>query len=222
MTRVERAIAGAVVDHVGVRHLLTCPGLGLTSAASLVAVIGEVARFPRPAKLVSYLGLDPRVRQSGTRSFTGHISRAGQGHVRGLLIEAAHAAIRTPGPLRGFHARVEHRRGAGVAIVAVARKLAVIAWHLLSKDEDYAWSPTLRSAEKVRAMERLAGDPRRLGRAGTTMGGPGAARERAGLEVAQAAYERFVAARARQREATAAKGERLDGPVEPGPAAPRS
>jgi len=55
----------AVVAGSAVRHLLTIPGVGLTTAASLFAVVGEVTRFPRPAKLASYLGLDPRVRQSG-------------------------------------------------------------------------------------------------------------------------------------------------------------
>lgn len=84
-------------------------------------------------------------------------------------------------------------------------------------------------------MERLAGDPIRRSRTGTRMGGPGAAlalrraeraRERATLELSQAAYERFVATRTSragpEAEAAAAKGERLDGPAEPGPAAPRS
>ena len=231
VARAEVTIATTVVDDARVRHLLTVPGLGLANAVALVALVGDVSRFGRPAKLASYLGLDPRVRQSGTRSFTGHISRAGQAHARGLLIEAAHAAVRTPGPLRGFYLRVERRRSAGVAVVAVARKLAVLAWHLLTKGEDYTGSPALRTAEKVRAMERLAGDPKRLSRRGTRMGGQGEARarrqaararERAGLEVAQAAYEQFVAARGAKREAVAANGERLDGPAEPGPAAPRS
>lgn len=77
LSAVERAIATAVVDDPEVRHLLSVPGIGLATAASLVAVIGDVTRFRRPAKLVAYLGLDPRVRQSGIRpAVTGHISRA--------------------------------------------------------------------------------------------------------------------------------------------------
>lgn len=199
---VEQAIAVAVADDRGVRHLLTVPGLGATTCACLVAVIGDVTRFPRPNKLVSYLGLDPRVRQSGARSFTGHISRAGQAHARSLLIEAAHAAVRTPGPLRAFHDRVRRRRGSGVAIVAVARKLAVLAWHLLTKDTDYRWSPATLTADKVRRLELLAGAPRRFELRGTfrdarTERSRARSLERAALETAEQAYRELVGSRTR-------------------------
>jgi transposase len=66
----ERAIAEAVVDDPRARRLLTIPGVGLVIAASILAVVGDIDRFERPAKLVSYLGLDPRVRQSGDRPAT--------------------------------------------------------------------------------------------------------------------------------------------------------
>jgi transposase len=226
---VERTIATACVDRPGVRHMLSVPGIGLAVAASLEATIGDIGRFSRPAKLVSYLGLDPRVRQSGARSYTGHISRAGQAHARAMLIEAAHAAVRCPGPLAGFYARIKRRRGTGVAIVAVARKLAVLVWHLLTRDLDYLWSPSEATSAKIRRLELLAGDERRLSRAGIAMGEPGAARarrkaerarERAVLETAEAAYERFVATR--RADAATPKGSDSDGPAEPDRAAPRS
>ena len=154
----ERAIAAAVVDDPRARRLLTIPGVGLVVAASILAVVGDVGRFDRPAKLVSYLGLDPRVRQSGDRpAMRGHISRAGQAHARGLLCEAAHSAVRSPGPLAGFHARVKARRGGAVATVATARKLAVLVWHLLSKGEDCRFAPAARTALKQRALDRTAG-----------------------------------------------------------------
>jgi len=98
---------------------------------------------------VSYLGLDPRVRQSGDRpALRGHISRAGQAHARGLLCEAAHSAIRSPGPLAGFHARLKTRRGGSIATVATARKLTVLVWHLLAKDEDCRFARADRTALK--------------------------------------------------------------------------
>ncbi len=167
----ERAIAEAVVDDQRARRLLTIPGIGLVTAASILAVVGDIARFDRPAKLVSYLGLDPRVRQSGDRPAThGHISRAGQAHARGLLCEAAHSAVRSPSPLAGFHARLKARRGAGIAIVATARKLAVLVWHLLTKDEDCRFAPTARTALKHRRLELLAGGQRRDRRTGERLG----------------------------------------------------
>jgi len=116
----DRAIATALIDDPRVRHLLTIPGIGLVTAAGILAVVGDIGRFPRPAKLVSYLGLDPQVRQSGDRpAHPGHISRAGQAHARGLVTEAAHAAVRAPGPLATFFLRLagatrrghRHRRG---------------------------------------------------------------------------------------------------------------
>jgi transposase len=157
----ERAIAAVIVDDPRVRRLLTIPGIGLVSAASILAVIGDVERFERPAKLVSYLGLDPRVRQSGDRpAMRGHLSRAGQAHARGLLCEAAHSAVRSPGPLAGFHARIKARRGAAVAIVATARKLAVLVWHVLTSGENCRYGPPARVALKHRQLDRLAGRER--------------------------------------------------------------
>ena len=154
----DRAIAAMVVDDPRVRHLLTIPGIGLVTAAGMVAVIGDVTRFSRPAKLVSYLGLDPRVHQSGDRpTHGGHISRAGQAHARGLLAEAAHAADPVTRAARGVPCPGQRAGAAGVAIIAVARKLAVIAWHLLTKDEDYRDARPDLVRAKHRALDRLAG-----------------------------------------------------------------
>ena len=171
------------------------------------------AWFPRPNKLVSYLGLDPRVRQSGGRpAHIGHISRAGQGYARSLLVEAAHAAIRTPGPLRAFHSRVAARRGPGIAAVAVARKLAVLAWHLLHDETDYRWPASGRTARKVRDLERAAGSPDRRGRYEChTPRRPDPAAERRALQEVEAAYAAFVAERAGE-DAVAANGVRLSLP----------
>lgn len=154
----EQAIAELVVDDPRIARLLTIPGIGIVTAAGVLAVVGDISRFARPGKLVSYLGLDPRVRQSGDRpAMHGHTSRAGQAHARGLLTEAAHAAVRTPGPLATFHARLRKRRGAGIAIVAAARKLTTLVWHVLSNDEDYRFASAERTSLKRRRLEQLAG-----------------------------------------------------------------
>jgi hypothetical protein len=210
----EVGIAGQVVDDDRVRRLLTIPGIGLQTAVGLVALIGDVRRFPHPSKLVSYLGLDPRVRQSGGRpAHTGHISHAGQGHVRGLLTEAAHSATRVPGLLHAFGARVARRRGPGIAIVAVARKLAVLAWHLLSDEVDYRWAPARLTAAKIRALELTAGAPSRRGRVAGSGDAKARAkadreRDRAVLVQAEAVYTALVEARS-EKDAAAATGERL-------------
>jgi transposase len=177
--RADQAIAEVVVDDGRMHRLLTIPGIGLVTAAGILALVGDISRFPRPANLVSYLGLDPRVRQSGDRPARGgHISRAGQGHARGLLTEAAHAAARTPGPLATFFVRLRARRGPGIATVATARKLAILVWHLLTKEEDYRGADPTRVAPKRRRLEQLAGrQPERTRpsqRGATAMGPSGA------------------------------------------------
>jgi transposase len=103
---------------------MTIAGINMTVAAGVLSAIGDIARFASAEKLVSYLGLDPRVRQSGDRAAQhGRISKQGRAHARGMLVEAAWAAAVTPGPLRAFYVRVQGRKGKQVAAVATARKL---------------------------------------------------------------------------------------------------
>jgi transposase len=84
--RAEQALAGEAFGREQVRRLMTIPGVGWVTALSIIAVIGDIERFPSARQLVGYLGLDPRVRQSGDRGARiGHISRQGQAHARGLL-----------------------------------------------------------------------------------------------------------------------------------------
>jgi len=133
----------------------------------VIGAIGDVRRFPSARHLVAYLGLDPVSRQSGeTPARGGRISKRGNPQARCVLVEAAWTAIRSPGPLRAFGERVRARRGANKAAVAVARKLAVLCWHLLTKEEDYAFGRPSLTAQKVRRLELQAGAerlPRRHG-----------------------------------------------------------
>jgi transposase len=90
-----------------VRRLMTIPGVDATVALSIVAAVGDFGRFSRPEKLVRYFGLNPRVRQSGGQPAShGRITKQGRAHARGMLVEAAWAAAKTPGPLRAFFERV--------------------------------------------------------------------------------------------------------------------
>ncbi|MDP9260326.1 MAG: IS110 family transposase, partial [Actinomycetota bacterium] len=202
---VERQLAEQALARADVRHLMTIPGVGAITALALVAVIGDVTRFPSPRQLVGYLGLDPRVRQSGEKAARhGHISRAGQAHARGLLVEAAHTAIRTPGPLHAFHARIAARRGKQIALCATARKLAVLAWHLLSKDEDYRYGAATITQRKLRALQRKAGDTGpKISLAGETRR---KVLERRFLQEAERNYRNYVATKA-VRGAGAANGD---------------
>lgn len=160
----DRDIAQAVMNNPAVKRLLTITGVNLTVAAGLVAAIGDVRRFASSEKLVSYLGLNPRVWQSGLGlAQYGRISKQGRSHARAMLVEAAWAAATAPGPLRSFFLRIRARRGHQVAAVAVARKLAVLCWHLLTNDVDYQWARPALVANEVRTMELQAGQPARKG-----------------------------------------------------------
>jgi transposase len=162
---IDRALAELVLASDEMRRLLTLPGVNFVTAAALMAAIGDVTRFPTARHLVSYLGLDPRVRQSGAEPARhGRISKQGPGEARHVLVEAAWHAARTTGPLRAFHERIAGRRGANVATVAVARKLVVIAWHMLSRGEDYAFARPSLVREKIRKLELLTGAERRKGK----------------------------------------------------------
>lgn len=99
---------------------------------------------------MSYFGLNPRVRQSGLGvAQYGRISKHGRSHARAMLVEAAWAAAKAPGPLRAFLLRIRNKRGHQVAAAAVARKLAVLIWHMLTKQEDYLWvRPALVAAKQ--------------------------------------------------------------------------
>jgi transposase len=160
----DQEIAQTAVDDPAVKRLLTITGVNLIVAAGLVAAIGDVRRFSDPEKLVSYVGLNPRVRQSGLGlAQHGRISKRGRSHARAMLVEAAWAAAKAPGPLRAFFLRIRARRGHQIAAVAVARKLAVLCWHLLTKDVDYQWSRPALVANTVRSMELQAGQPTKKG-----------------------------------------------------------
>lgn len=160
----DRAIAETTMDDAGIRRLLTITGVNLAVAAGLMAAIGDLARFKSPQKLVSYSGLNPRVHQSGLgAAHHGRISKIGRSPARAMLVEAAWAAAKAPGPLHAFFVRIRARRGHQVAAVAVARKLTVLCWHLLTKEEDYLWARPSLVAHMVCGMELQAGKPQKKG-----------------------------------------------------------
>ena len=191
-------IARDTVEDPAVQRLLTIAGVNAIVASGIVAAIGDVSRFKEPQKLVSYFGLNPRVRQSGLGlAQYGRISKHGRAHARGLLVEAAWAAAKAPGPLRAFFLRIRNRRGHQVAAVATARKLAVLVWHLLTKEQDYLWLRPSLVAAKRRQLALKAGAPSDKGK-----GRRGSAyaynlkhlrdRERVGSEQAEKAYDQMV------------------------------
>jgi transposase len=148
---VDQGLAQWANGSQDVRRLMSIPGVGVGVAVTLMAAIGDISRFDSPRALVAYLGLDPKVRQSGDEPARhGRISKRGNAQARSVLVEAAWIAVRQPGPLHAFAERIRARKGSQVAAVAVARKLACLAWQLLTKGEDYAYAQPSRVRAKLR------------------------------------------------------------------------
>jgi len=174
----------------------------VTTAVTLLAVIGDVRRFPSSRHLVGYLGLHPRVRQSGSGpAHHGRLSKQGSAAARHVLVEAAWMAAAAPGPLHAFAARIAARRGRQVAAVAVARKLTVLCWCLLGRGEDYAFARPSMVRRKLRRLELAAGAPHRKSgpQPDPVWNRDHDAAERQLAEQAERAYERLVADRTASR-----------------------
>ena len=155
---VEKLIARQALDWPEIRRLMTVPGVNLICAATFIAAIGRAERFLTSRKLVAYLGLDPKVRQSGeTPARSGRISKRGSAQARWALVEASWSVVLQPGPLRAFYQRTRDRRGHGRAIVATARKLSILFWCMLRRSEDYAHQRPALTKKKLRELELTAG-----------------------------------------------------------------
>jgi transposase len=192
---VERLIARQALSWPEIRRLMTVPGVNLICAASFIAAVGNPNRFLTSRKLVAYLGLDPRVKQSGEGpARSGRISKRGSPPARWALVEAAWTAVLQPGPLHAFYERTKARRGHGKAIVATARKLAVLFWCMLTRGEDYAHQQPSLTRKKLRRLEITAGAPKYTRRAAGVWSTNQLMRE-AELELAnqaEASYKRLV------------------------------
>jgi transposase len=117
------------------RPLSTIPGVGPLISLTVATEIGDVARFGSAAKLVGYAGLAPRIIQSGERSATGRLSKAGSRTLRWAAVEAANQAWRPSNPFHQHYRRLAASHGTNPAKIAVARKLLICAWHMPSRDQ---------------------------------------------------------------------------------------
>ena len=117
---------------------MTHPGVGAQMALATVLVLGPVERFSDSRHLTSYLGLIPQEDSSAGRQRFGHLTKQGNRLLRFLLVEAAQTASRYDPRLRRAYRRLAFRKGAALAKVAVARKLAIRLYIMLREGIDYA------------------------------------------------------------------------------------
>lgn len=128
----ERAIERAVLGNDYMRRLQQVPGLRYIGAFALVAFVEDIRRFDNPKKLVSFIGLNPSVSESGEMGGGRKVSDFGRRDLKSLFVEAAQSAMRTDNAMTKWarHLLAEGKKWNPV-MVALARKLAVLCWHIL-------------------------------------------------------------------------------------------
>jgi transposase len=151
----------------GAKLLMTLPGVDVATAQAMLAAWGNVNRFADGDHAASYLGLVPSTKQSANQCYHGPITKRGNSQARWMLIEAAQHLDRNPGPLGHFFRRLAHKKNRNLAVVAAARKLAVIGWRMLSTGEPYRYaiphsteSKLLRLRVKATGVRRRGGMPK--------------------------------------------------------------
>lgn len=137
VTELDAAVERAAGENADAQLLMTQPGVGPVTALAFVVTIGDVSRFQRSKQVASYLGLIPSEHSSGSKRRLGAISKQGNVFLRTLLVEAAQSAVRYDEGFRTEYRHCCHRKPKSVAIVAVARKLAVRLYWMLRTQTPY-------------------------------------------------------------------------------------
>jgi transposase len=133
-----------------VPFLLQITGVGLISAMTILSAIGDIHRFPNAKKLVGYAGLGGRIRSSGGKHRTGSITKQGRAELRAASVEIAWTAVKFNPHWKAEFERLKVRIGDKKAIVAIARKILVSIWHILTHHQ-----PDIHAAEDKVAYKLL-------------------------------------------------------------------
>jgi transposase len=162
IANLEAYLGQLAVQEPRLTLLLQLPGFGVLNALTVLAAIGDIARFPDAKHLVGYAGLGSRIHDSGQTTRTGKITKAGRKDLRYALVEAAQAAANFHPHWKAELARLEPRLGRNKAVVAIARKLLIAVWHVLSFQVADIHAEPLRVARKfmqVAYQLRIANRP---------------------------------------------------------------
>jgi transposase len=146
----DARIARAANEDERARRLMQVPGIGKLTATAMIAAVADPRHFPSSRDLSANLGLVPRQHSSGGKDRLFGITKRGDGYLRTLLIHCARSALNSAGEkpdrMLRWALQVQQRRGTKVAAVALANKLARIAWALLANGGDYQPVPQRRAS----------------------------------------------------------------------------
>jgi len=157
---VEEKLAALAVDDAHMRLLMTMTGVDYFAAMLVLVEIVTVDRFNGEKGFCSWMGLAPRVRQSGEKTWIGGVGGPGNRRMRWLMVQSAHTARQHDPRLRRLYERHSRRKGGKSAVVTVAHEMARIIFFMLKRNEPYRgvnrglWERKLKSMEK--SVKRLA------------------------------------------------------------------
>lgn len=144
LAEAKKSLTAAAARDPRARLLTSVPGIGPLSAAGFVAAVGDAARFASGRDLAAWLGLTPKLYQSGDRRLLLAISKRGNERLRSLLVIGAQSMLRRydegryPGdPLAEWARHLLARKPRNVVAVALANKLARIAWRVTVSNRPY-------------------------------------------------------------------------------------
>lgn len=135
-----------------VELLETVPGIGAITAAVVALEIDDVKRFPEARKLAAYAGLVPSVKASGGKVYHGRLMPQSNKWLRWALVESAWVAVRHDPYFRATYGK-HVQKGAQTAIVATARRLLEVVWHILSENRPYEVRPPVSATRTRRRLQ---------------------------------------------------------------------
>jgi transposase len=145
LTELKKQISAEAQEDENMRRLQTVAGVGPIVAYAYVAHVGDGSRYTRAAQVSNYLGFVPRLDYSGTIQRQGHISKRGNGYLRGLLVQAAWSMVRSRdgGALRERYRYITATMGRSKkkSIVSIARRMAELMYSLLKNKREYEVRP---------------------------------------------------------------------------------
>ena len=121
--------------------LMQIPGLGVVLSMTVLSAIGDISRFENAKNLVGYAGLGAGIHSSGLKHQGKGITKSGRREFRWAMVEAAWGAVRSDPHWKSQYEQLKKRgKHSNEAIVAIARKLLVSIWHVLTKGEPHCHS----------------------------------------------------------------------------------
>jgi transposase len=141
IAEINRRLKESHADHPYIPLLMSVPGIRWVLAFTIAGEIGEIERFSSPQKLAGYTGLCPRVNQSGEKDRRGPLTKHGPTYLRWALLEATMHALKHPAYAERYQRnkrRLGKQRGAKVAQIDIARRLAHAIWHMLTRNQPFA------------------------------------------------------------------------------------